>query len=197
MTFYIKDCAKVSGSFLLADFLKFLASANVLFVATWLSLNSLFQTSRSIDSSSIDVSLKSILVALGRYLGGNILIVPNSSRWLDLSVSASVSIALMIATILYIRCSRKALLFYCSSTFCLLCFNAAVYSGAGSRHFGVYFIIIMASVWLCRSDLSLSSSSSVVDVKQPYLVESKSGFSLFLSIILAIHFFAGIHRVFP
>ena len=53
----------------------------------------------------------------------------------------------------------------------------------------------MASVWLCRSDLSLSSSSSVVDVKQPYLVESKPGFSLFLSIILAIHFFAGIHRV--
>ena len=193
--FLYKRLRKGEWEFSSADFLKFLASANALFVAIWLSLNSLFQTSRSIDSSSIDVSFKSILVALGRYLGGNILIVPNSSRWLDLTVSASVSIALMIATILYIRCSRKALLFYCSSTFCLLCFNSAVYSGAGSRHFGVYFIIIMASVWLCRSDLSLSSSSSVVDVKQQYLVESKSGFSLFLSIILAIHFFAGIHRV--
>ena len=119
--FLYKRLRKGEWEFSSADFLKFLASANVLFVATWLSLNSLFQTSRSIDSSSIDVS-KSILVALGRYLGGNILIVPNSSRWLDLSASASASIALMIATILYIRCSRKALLFYCSSTFCLLCF---------------------------------------------------------------------------
>jgi hypothetical protein len=175
--------------------LKCLASANVLFIATWLSLNSLFQTSRSIDSGSIDVSLKSILVAFGRYLGGNILIVPNSSRWLDLSASAAVSVALMIATILYIRCSRKALLFYCSSTFCLLCFNATVYSGAGSRHFGIYFIIIMASVWLCRSDLSASCNSLVANVMESNLIESRSGFSLFLSFILAIHFFAGIHRV--
>ena len=193
--FLYKRWRKGEWEFSPAAFLKYLASANVLFIATWLSLNSLFQTSRSIDSASIDVNLKSILVAFGRYLGGNILIVPDSSRWLDLSVSACASVALMIATILYIRCSRKALLFYCSSTFCLLCFNATVYSGAGSRHFGVYFIIIMASVWLCRSDLSASSSSLEFDVKQPYLTESKSGFSLFLSIILAIHFFAGIHRV--
>ncbi len=186
---------KSEWDFSSVDSLNCLVSAVVLFIATWLSLNSLFQTSRSIDSASIDVSFKSILVAFGRYLGGNILIVPNSSRWLDLSVSAAVSVALMIATLLYIRCSRKALLFYCSSTFCLLCFNASVYSGAGSRHFGVYFIIVMASVWLCRSDLSASCSSSVINVKQLYLIESKSRFSLFLSIILVIHFFAGIHRV--
>ena len=179
-----------------AGFLKCLVSAIVLSVATWLSMNSLIQTSRSIDSTSINISLKSILVAFGKYLGGNILIIPNSSRWLDLSLSAAVSVALIIATILYIRHSRKALLFYCSSTSCLLCFNAAVYSGAGSRHFGVYFIIIIASIWLCKLDLSASFSSSGVDVKQSYLTESKSGFSLFLSFILAIHFLAGIHRVF-
>ena len=179
-----------------ADFLKFLASAIILSVATWLSLNSLFQTSRSIDGTSIDISLKSILVAFGKYLGGNILIIPNSARWLDLSVSAAVSVALMIATVLYIRFSRKALLFYCSSTFCLICFNTAVYSGAGSRHFGVYFIIIIASIWLCRSDLSSCYSNSVVNIKQSHLMESKSRFSIFLSIILVIHFLAGIHRVF-
>ena len=171
-------------------------SAFVLSVATWLSLNSLLQTSRSIDSSSINLSLKSVLVAFGKYLGGNILIIPNSARWLDLSVSAVVSVGLIMATILYIRYSRKALLFYCSSTFCLLVFNAAIYSGAGSRHFGIYFIIIVASICLCRSDLSVSCSNSVPSIKQSYLIESKSGFSLFLSIILLIHFFAGMHRVF-
>ena len=195
--FFYQRFRSGKGEFSSADILKCIAFANVLLIATLLSLNSLFQTSRSIDSASIDVSFRSILVAFGRYLGGNILIVPNSSRWVDLLASASASVALIIATILYIRCSRKALLFYCSSTFSLLCFNAAVYSGAGSRHFGIYFIIIIASVWLCRSDLSASCSSSVVDIKQPYIIESKSGFSLFLSIILAIHFFAGIHRVLP
>ena len=179
-----------------SDLLNCLVSTFALSVATWLSLNSLLQTSRSIDSSSININLKTILVAFGKYLGGNILIIPNSDRWFDLTASAIVSVALMIATILYIRYSRKALLFYCSSTFCLIGFNAAIYSGAGSRHFGVYFIIILASIWLCRSDLSASSSSSMVHVKQSYLIESKSKFSLFLSIILVIHFFAGIHRVF-
>ena len=54
----------------------------------------------------------------------------------------------------------------------------------------------MASVWLCRSDLSASCSSLVANVKESNLIESRSGFSLFLSFILAIHFFAGIHRVF-
>ena len=78
----------------------------------------------------------------------------------------------------------------------MLVFNAAIYSGAGSRHFGIYFIIIVASIWLCRSDLSVSCSNSVPSIKQSYLIESKSGFSLFLSIILLIHFFAGMHRVF-
>ena len=193
--FLYKRLRKGEWEFSSVDSLNCLASAILLFIASWLSLNSLFQTSRSIDSASIEVSLKSILVAFGRYLGGNILIVPDSSRWLDLSVSAAVSVALIIATILYIWRSRKALLFYCSSTFCLLCFNAAVYSGAGSRHFGIYFIIVMASVWLCRSDLSASCSSSADNIKESYLVESKSRFSLFLSVILVIHFFAGIHRV--
>ena len=193
--FIYKKSSKGRLEFSSADFLQCFASAIVLSIATRLSLNSLFQTSRSIDSTSIDITLKSILVAFGRYLGGNILIVPNSSRWLDLSASASASVALMIVTILYIRCSRKALLFYCSSTFCLLAFNAAVYSGAGSRHFGVYFIIIIASIWLCRSDLSLSCGSSMANVKESYLAGSKSRFSLFLSIILVIHFLAGIHRV--
>ncbi|MEC7739061.1 MAG: hypothetical protein VYE46_09345 [Cyanobacteriota bacterium] len=171
-------------------------STIILAFAAWLSLNSLFQTSRSIDSQSINLSLKSILVAFGKYLGGNFLIIPNSAQWLDLSVSAAMSVSLIAATALYVRFSRKALLFYCSSTISLLGFNAAVYSGAGSRHFGIYFIIIMASIWLCRSDLSSSCSNSLANVQQIYSMQSKSKFSLLLSVILVIHFCAGIHRVF-
>ena len=51
----------------------------------------------------------------------------------------------------------------------------------------------MASVWLAVRSLGIIQCL-LVDVKQPYLIESKSGFSLFLSFILAIHFFAGIHK---
>ena len=75
-------------------------------------------------------------------------------------------------------------------------FNASIYSGAGSRHFGVYFIIIIASIWLCRADGLASCGISMANVKESYLTDSKSRFSLFLSIILVIHFLAGIHRVF-
>ena len=159
--FFNKIARKGRFEFYFADFLRCFISIFVLYASTWLSLNSLFQTSRAIDGTSIDLNLKSILVAFGKYLGGNILIIPNSARWLDLSVSATVSFSLMIATILYIRYSRKALLFYCSSTFCLLAFNAAIYSGAGSRHYGVYFIIIIASIWLARLDFSAPCSSSM------------------------------------
>ncbi len=173
-------------------------SAFLLSVATWLSLNSLFQTSRNIDSTSIDINLRSILVAFGRYLGGSILIIPDSSRWIDLSMATAVSTLFIIFTSIYIRNSRKALVFYLASTFSLLGFNAAIYSGEGSRHFGIYYIIFIASIWLYRSDHSVLQSRPIAKVKAVTLFESnvKSKFSLFLSVILAIHFFAGIHRVF-
>ncbi len=165
--------------------------------AGWLSLNSLFQTSRNIDSTSVDLSFKSVLVALGKYLGGSILVIPDSSRWLDLLAASSVSLLFIIFTVIYIRNSIKALVFYLSSILSLLCFNSAIYSGAGSRHFGVYFIIFISSIWLYRSDVAPARSTLSMQV-QPSSVfahKVKSNFSYFLVFILSIHFVAGIHRV--
>ena len=172
---------------------------SVIFVlfAGWLSLNSLFQTSRNIDSTSVDLSLKSILIALGKYLGGSILIIPNSSSWLDLLVASFVSLLFIIFTVFYIKNSRKALAFYLASTISLLCFNSAIYSGAGSRHFGVYFIIFISSVWLYRSDTANSPNKFPMQMQSGYTLKHniKSYFSSFLVTILFIHFVAGIHRV--
>ena len=113
---------------------KSIQAISIIFVSIsgWMSLNSLFQTSRNIDGTSVNLSLKSILVALGKYLGGSVLITPNSSRWLDLLVASSVSLLFIIFTVFCISTSLKALVFYLTSTLSLLFFNSAVYSGAGS-----------------------------------------------------------------
>ena len=172
-------------------------SAALISFSALLSLNSLIQTSRSIDSTSVELSLKTVLVALGRYLGGSILIVPNSGRWIDLAIASFVSLLFILFTILYVSNSRKASAFYLASTTSLLCFNSAIYSGAGSRHFGIYFIIFMASIWIRRSD-SLSYSSNALtnfQINSLFARKVKANFSSFLVIILLIHFAAGIHRV--
>ena len=178
---------------------KIIYAMSIVFVsiAGWISLNSLFQTSRNIDSTSVDLSLRSILVALGRYLGGSTLIIPNSSRWLDLLIASFVSLLFIIFTAFYIRNSLKALVFYLTSTLSLLCFNSAVYSGAGSRHFGIYFIIFISSIWLYRSDMAASRSTFLIEVQPSGTFKHKirSYFSSFLVFILSIHFVAGIHRV--
>ena len=170
----------------------------VVSISGWISLNSLFQTSRNIDSASVNLTLKSVLVALGKYLGGSVLIIPNSSRWLDLFVASFISLIFIIFTVLYIRNSLKALVFYLTSTLTLLCFNSAIYSGAGSRHFGVYFVIFISSIWLYRSDVAAKGGMLSIEV-QPIsdTFEHKSNFyfSYFIVFILSIHFFAGIHRV--
>ena len=173
-------------------------SAALISFSALLSLNSLIQTSRSIDSTSVELSLKTVLVALGRYLGGSILIVPNSSRWVDLTIASFVSLLFILFTILYVSNSRKALVFYIASTLSLLCFNSAIYSGAGSRHFGVYFIIFIASIWMYRADRPFCSGNISTNIKSNDLFERtvKSYFSSFLILVLSIHFLAGIHRVF-
>ena len=178
---------------------KFVCIASILLVsfAGWISLNSLFQTSRNIDSTSVDLSFKSILVALGKYLGGSILIIPNSSRWLDLLAASFASLLFIIFTSFYISNSLKALVFYLTSTISLLCFNSAIYSGAGSRHFGVYFIIFISSIWLYKSDIAGSRLIYSISVHSSgtFRDKIKFYFSSFLVFILSIHFVVGIYRV--
>ena len=178
--------------------IEYLLSVALISLSSWLSVNSLIQTSRSIDSASVKLSIKSVFVALGKYLGGSILIIPNSSRWIDLTTASITSLLLIVITIFYISNSRKALVFYTASTLSLLCFNSAIYSGAGSRHFGVYFIIFIASIWIYRADSSFCSSNISTNIKCIDLFELrvKSYFSSFLILVLCIHFLAGIHRVF-
>ena len=153
--FLYKIARKGKFKFYSADFLKCFISIFVLSVATWLSLNSLFQTSRTIDSSSINLSLKSILVAFGKYLGGNILIIPNSARWLDLSVSATVSISLMIATILYIRYSRRR--YYFTVRLHFLCLLSMLLFIVEQGQDILEFILYHCSVYLALSIRSLGT----------------------------------------
>ena len=177
--------------------IEYVLSASIISFSVWLSLNSLIQTSRSIDSTSVQFSLKSVLISLGKYLGGSILIIPNSSRWIDLTIASIVSLLFIVFTIFYISSSRKALAFYLASTISLLCFNSAIYSGAGSRHFGIYFIIFIASIWICRSDSHSYRSNGLTCFQINGLLQRKvkANFSSFLAFILLIHFAAGIHRV--
>ena len=137
-------------------------------------------------------------MALGKYLGGSILIIPNSSRWLDLLVASFISLTFIMFTTLYIRKSLKALVFYLTSTLSLLGFNSAIYSGAGSRHFGVYFIIFISSIWLYRSDMAATGGNFSIQVhpaSATFENKLKLYFSYFLAFVLSIHFVAGIHRV--
>ena len=160
-----------------------------------LSFLSIIQTSRTINSSTISFDLRSLLIALGRYLGGNFLVVPNSARWVDLTLAGFASVLLIVLTALFIRSSVKALLFYTISLISLLGFNSLVYEGIGSRHFGVYFIVLIGSLWIYKADnnrksLILSKSLGYFDFKV------KTIFSRIFLVILIVHMVAGVHRVF-
>ena len=163
--------------------------------AAVLSFSSIIQTSREINGSTISIDLHSLLIALGRYLGGSFLIIPNSSRWLDLTIAGVISVFLIVLTALYIRFSTKALLFYAVSLISLLGFNSLVYEGIGSRHFGVYFIILLGSLWIHKAD------NSRPDLLQKKIysrrdLKIKFFFGRIFLAILIVHMIAGVHRVF-
>ena len=90
------------------------------------------------------------LRVLGRILGGYTLLIPNSRRWLDLLICSGLALAFVTSSILFLRRSRSALIFYLTSSLFLSGFNYYAYMGEGSRHYGFYYIILIVAIWLAN-----------------------------------------------
>lgn len=155
---------------------------------------SLLQVRQVVDVSSSSLDLRYLLQVVGRFLGGYTLIIPNSSRWLDLWLCALISLGLGVSTLSFLRRSRAAFTFFGAGMGFLLTFNTFLYLGGGSRHYGYYFLILVAALWLA---LDPAEQVPVLTPSRPLCGWPQSWFfypQLF-TFCLAIHLVAGLHRV--
>ena len=99
----------------------------------------------SVNLLSSFIDIRHLLRVIGQVFGGYVLVIPNSSRFIDLGICAFITLILLISTISYIKVYRPALIFFLSGILFLFSFNYFLYLGIGSRHYGYYFLLIISS----------------------------------------------------
>ena len=152
---------------------------------------SLLQVKDSIKMFSFSIDYRHFLRVLGQVFGGYVLIIPDSSRFVDLLVCGLITIILLISTIKFIKLYRPALIFFSSGVLFLFFFNYFLYLGIGSRHYGYYFLLLISSVWLF-----LLNRDEQLQPSDQSNIFSKGGLFYFprlLTFCLAIHMAVGIH----
>ena len=170
------------------------ASITISFSLLCFGAFSLFQVRDSVKLLSSFIDIRHFLKVVGQIFGGYVLIIPDSSRFIDLGICALITLILLISTISFIKISRQALIFFLSGIIFLFFFNYFLFLGDGSRHYGYYFLLIISSVWLSLSnqDQNLSSSSQ----QNLFSKGNVFNFPRLFTICLTIHMVVGVHMAF-
>ncbi len=94
------------------------------------------------------IDIRRLLKALGRIFGGYYIIIPNGARYLDLAVCSA--IALISCFWISRRLLHKpyALTFYLLGNGILLAFTYAKFMPSAIRHYGNFYLILLAALWL-------------------------------------------------
>ena len=155
---------------------------------------SLLQVKDSVKLLSSFFDIRHFLRVIGQIFGGYVLIIPNSSRFIDLFICALITLILLVSTISFIKSYRPALMFFCCGIIFLFLFNYFLFLGDGSRHYGYYFLLIISSFWLSLSN----KDQEFTALAQPNLF-SKGYLFYFprlLTFCLTIQMVVGVHMAF-
>ena len=101
-----------------------------------------------LDAWKLRFDLRRVFRAWGRIFGGYTLILPEHKRWLDLIASGLIT--LLAVVIFMLRLVRKPLAF-CFFTLVyleILAFSYLRFMGIGPRHFGHFYLALIAAFWL-------------------------------------------------
>ncbi len=155
---------------------------------------SLFQVKDSVKSLATYVDFRHVFSVFGQIFSAYVLIIPNSSRFLDLGVCALITLILISSTVYFIKSYLQALIFFLSGIIFLLLFNYFLFFGNGLRYCGYYFLIIISSLWLFKSNKKFNLSPS----SQPSIFSKGKAFYFprILTFCLAIHMSVGLHMSF-
>ena len=172
----------------------FIISISLSFSLLLFGAYSLLQVKDSLKSFSFIIDFRHFLRALGQIFGGYMLVIPDSSRFLDLGFCGLITLILLSSTIIFIKPYTPSVIFFTSGIIFLFLFNYFLYFGIGSRHYGYYFLILISSLWL-----SLSNKEEELAFANYQNIFSKGNLFYFprlLIFCLTIHMAVGVHMVF-
>tara|TARA_Y100001968_G_scaffold74409_1_gene65849 strand:- start:215 stop:1777 length:1563 start_codon:yes stop_codon:yes gene_type:complete len=170
----------------------FISSIAITFSLVSFSAFSLLQVRDSVKSLTDFIDFRHFLRVFGQIFGGYVLIIPDSNSLLDLIICALITLILLSSTIYYIRSYRPALIFLSSGFIFLFLFNYFLFFGDGLRYYGYYFLLVISSLWLHKSNNEHLLSVSLSNQTNFYSKGKVFYFPKILTFCLVIHMIVGV-----
>ena len=138
------------------------------------------------------IDIHQLLKTIGRIFGGYYIIIPNGARYLDLSVCGA--IALISIFWVSIRLAKKpyALSFYLLGNGILLSFTYAKFMPSAVRHYGNFYLVLIAALWLATHYQSSSILQQWLPQNGRWQSQSSRWFNGIFATILVVHLLGGL-----
>ncbi|MGM3305076.1 hypothetical protein ACSQ6I_03670 [Anabaena sp. WFMT] len=142
---------------------------------------------------SVTLDIRHLLKSIGRLFSGYFLIIPTSKRWLDLIVCTLIALSAIALTLLKLSKKPIPLFFYTLGTLEILMFAYLKFAGSGLRHFGHFYLVFIAALWLESYYQESSFLSNKFLIPQQTLRFSNKWYSIIFMATLYMQFFGGIY----
>ncbi|MEM7794651.1 MAG: hypothetical protein AAF579_09385 [Cyanobacteria bacterium P01_C01_bin.118] len=136
------------------------------------------------------IDMRQLLKAVGRIFGGYYIIIPNGARYLDLSVCAAIALGSCYLVAIKLIKKPYALIFYLLGNGILLAFTYAKFMPSAIRHYGNFYLILIAALWLGHH--YTPTESRYLANLSPWPLSSQRWFNRVFTIILTAHLFGGL-----
>ncbi len=101
-----------------------------------------------LDAWKLKLDMRRVLRAWGRVFGGYTLMLPEHRRWLDLIVCGLVTLFAVLVFMLKLVRKPLAFCFFTLAYAEILAFSYLRFMGIGPRHFGHFYLVLIAALWL-------------------------------------------------
>jgi hypothetical protein len=134
-----------------------------------------------------------LLKAIGKIFSGYTLIIPNSQRILDLTICAIIALFIITINLFKLWSKPLPLVFYLIAHLEIFAFTYFKYINSTYRHFGHYYFIMLAALWLASyyQESQIFTSLNLLKNK-PIILAQKWHYPLFMT-ILYIQLLGGIY----
>ncbi|MBX2862821.1 MAG: hypothetical protein KTR27_04640 [Leptolyngbyaceae cyanobacterium MAG.088] len=147
---------------------------------------------RALEGYVTGFDIRHLLRAIGRLFGGYYVIIPNGKRYLDLSICAAITLGSCFLIFLKLVKKPYPLAFYLLGNGIVLSFTYAKFMPLSIRHFGNFYLILIAALWLdqhYRPTLAITRRLPILDTWQQ---TSQRWFNRIFATILVAHLLGGL-----
>ena len=146
-----------------------------------------------LDAWQQTLELRRGLRAWGRIFGGYTLILPDHRKWIDLIVCGLLSLFAVVIFMLKLVRKPLAFCFFTLAYLEMLAFTYFRFMGIGPRHFGHFFLVLIAAVWLASTLPESDALSKRLSLPPRWLRIGHQWHQPLLSAILMFQFLGGLY----